>query len=356
MAESVREKANVVVIDDDRLVRDLVCRILKKEYTARGYESAEEALRSENLASVRPGRLTGFLGPTARGRRPPCGRCSGWSSSIAAGCGGGASRSGRPSGPGSATCPRSGACTRACGSGEQLVYLGRLCGRASRGRRRRTVDTWLERLGLADRRDDRLDALSHGNQQRVQLIAALVQRARPARARRAVLRPRPDRHRQSWPTCWPRWRRRARRCCSPATSSTSSRTSARTSSSSTTAGSCWPASSTSCGPRCRSGSWTSATGAPTPDWSRRRGRRRRGDGRPGSACESTGDTDLAAIVVGRPAGRRRDPLVRLPAPDAVGAVPSGGGGVSGVRQSWLVAAARDPRTEPVAGLPRGLAV
>ncbi len=52
MSESVREKANVVVIDDDRLVRDLVCRILKKEYTARGYESAEEALRSENLASV----------------------------------------------------------------------------------------------------------------------------------------------------------------------------------------------------------------------------------------------------------------------------------------------------------------
>ena len=36
------------------------------------------------------------------------------------------------------------------------------------------MDTWLERLGLADRARDRLDALSHGNQQRVQLIAALV--------------------------------------------------------------------------------------------------------------------------------------------------------------------------------------
>ena len=33
---------------------------------------------------------------------------------------------------------------------------------------------WLERFGLADRTDDRVDALSHGNQQRVQLIAALI--------------------------------------------------------------------------------------------------------------------------------------------------------------------------------------
>jgi hypothetical protein len=38
----------------------------------------------------------------------------------------------------------------------------------------RGVDTWLARLGLAGRAEDRLDALSHGNQQRVQLIAALV--------------------------------------------------------------------------------------------------------------------------------------------------------------------------------------
>ena len=38
----------------------------------------------------------------------------------------------------------------------------------------RGVDRWLERLGLNDRRRDRLDSLSHGNQQRVQLVAALV--------------------------------------------------------------------------------------------------------------------------------------------------------------------------------------
>jgi ABC-2 type transport system ATP-binding protein len=56
---------------------------------------------------------------------------------------------------------------------DQLVYLGQLCGR-SPGDVTRSVDAWLERLGLADRAGDRLDALSHGNQQRVQLIAALV--------------------------------------------------------------------------------------------------------------------------------------------------------------------------------------
>jgi len=56
---------------------------------------------------------------------------------------------------------------------DQLVHLGRLCGR-SQADVERSVDTWLERLGVAERAGDRLDALSHGNQQRGQLIAALV--------------------------------------------------------------------------------------------------------------------------------------------------------------------------------------
>jgi ABC-2 type transport system ATP-binding protein len=56
---------------------------------------------------------------------------------------------------------------------DQLVYLGQLCGRGANDVGR-SVDGWLERLGLAGRAADRLDALSHGNQQRVQLIAALV--------------------------------------------------------------------------------------------------------------------------------------------------------------------------------------
>src|SRR5207344_3440085 len=56
---------------------------------------------------------------------------------------------------------------------DQLVYLGRLCGRTI-AEVSRSVDGWLDRLGLSDRASDRLDALSHGNQQRVQLIAALI--------------------------------------------------------------------------------------------------------------------------------------------------------------------------------------
>ncbi|HKA69761.1 MAG TPA: ATP-binding cassette domain-containing protein [Actinomycetes bacterium] len=56
---------------------------------------------------------------------------------------------------------------------DQLVYLGELGGRSAMDVRR-SVDNWLERLDLADRAKGRLDVLSHGNQQRVQLIAALV--------------------------------------------------------------------------------------------------------------------------------------------------------------------------------------
>jgi ABC-2 type transport system ATP-binding protein len=55
---------------------------------------------------------------------------------------------------------------------EQLEYLGRLHGMdaAAAGATAR----WLQRLGVADRATSKVEALSHGNQQRVQLAAALV--------------------------------------------------------------------------------------------------------------------------------------------------------------------------------------
>jgi ABC-2 type transport system ATP-binding protein len=56
---------------------------------------------------------------------------------------------------------------------EQLAYLGELHGMAGADARRAATG-WLERFDLADRRDDQLQALSHGNQQRMQLAAALV--------------------------------------------------------------------------------------------------------------------------------------------------------------------------------------
>ena len=56
---------------------------------------------------------------------------------------------------------------------EQLVYLGRLHGMTGQSAHREAT-RWLERFGLAERRNDELQALSLGNQQRVQLAAALI--------------------------------------------------------------------------------------------------------------------------------------------------------------------------------------
>ena len=57
--------------------------------------------------------------------------------------------------------------------GEQVEYLGRLHGMSSQDAAAATK-TWLERLEIADRSESKVEALSHGNQQRVQLAAALV--------------------------------------------------------------------------------------------------------------------------------------------------------------------------------------
>jgi ABC-2 type transport system ATP-binding protein len=57
--------------------------------------------------------------------------------------------------------------------GEQLQYLGRLHGMTSVDAAAATT-RWLERLDLADRASSKVGSLSHGNQQRVQLVAALV--------------------------------------------------------------------------------------------------------------------------------------------------------------------------------------
>ena len=56
---------------------------------------------------------------------------------------------------------------------DQLEYLGRLHG-LSGAEASVATRTWLERLDIADRAQSKVEALSHGNQQRVQLAAALV--------------------------------------------------------------------------------------------------------------------------------------------------------------------------------------
>ena len=54
---------------------------------------------------------------------------------------------------------------------DQLVYLARLHGRDDAPE---AAERWIDRLGLTERAGDRVEQLSLGNQQRVQLAAALV--------------------------------------------------------------------------------------------------------------------------------------------------------------------------------------
>jgi len=81
---------------------------------------------------------------------------------------------------------------------DQLEYFARLHGlpAAEAGS---AAGYWIERLGVADRADDRVEALSLGNQQRVQLAAALVHNPRSwswtSRSRGWT---------RSGSTCWPR--------------------------------------------------------------------------------------------------------------------------------------------------------
>ncbi|RBY94190.1 ABC transporter ATP-binding protein [Blastococcus sp. TBT05-19] len=57
--------------------------------------------------------------------------------------------------------------------GEQVAYFGRLHGMDAAAASRASAE-WVDRLGLGERRNDPVEKLSLGNQQRVQLAAALV--------------------------------------------------------------------------------------------------------------------------------------------------------------------------------------
>ncbi|MCW2580209.1 MAG: ABC-type multidrug transport system, ATPase component [Blastococcus sp.] len=59
--------------------------------------------------------------------------------------------------------------------GEQVTYFARLHG-LDRAAAAKAAGEWVERLGLGARRNDAVEKLSLGNQQRVQLAAALVSR------------------------------------------------------------------------------------------------------------------------------------------------------------------------------------
>jgi ABC-2 type transport system ATP-binding protein len=57
--------------------------------------------------------------------------------------------------------------------GEQLAYFARLSGRST-AEASDAATAWMDRLGLLDRAASRVEELSHGNQQRVQLAVSLV--------------------------------------------------------------------------------------------------------------------------------------------------------------------------------------
>ncbi|MBR6771741.1 MAG: ATP-binding cassette domain-containing protein [Lachnospiraceae bacterium] len=56
---------------------------------------------------------------------------------------------------------------------DQLIYFAQLKG-MNRQAAKRSVEGWLERLGMIEYRDKKLDTLSKGNQQKIQLITALA--------------------------------------------------------------------------------------------------------------------------------------------------------------------------------------
>ncbi len=122
---------------------------------------------------VRPGRIVGFLGPNGAGKttamrcifglaNPDAGEIS-WQGHVV----------GHHDRLRFGYMPEERGLYPRMRVGEQLAYFGFLSG-MSRSQARQAADHWLGTLGLSDRARSRLEELSHGNQQRVQLATALV--------------------------------------------------------------------------------------------------------------------------------------------------------------------------------------
>jgi ABC-2 type transport system ATP-binding protein len=123
--------------------------------------------------SVRPGRLVGFLGPNGAGKTTTM-RCI---FGLARPDRGTVEWNGNPIDRAARLrfgyMPEQRGLYPRMKVGDQLGYFAQQHGLSARTAQAATI-RWLDRLGLADRIGSRLEALSHGNQQRVQLGAALV--------------------------------------------------------------------------------------------------------------------------------------------------------------------------------------
>jgi ABC-2 type transport system ATP-binding protein len=123
--------------------------------------------------AVAPGELCGFLGPNGAGKTTAM-RCI---VGVTAPDAGAVRWRGRPLEEAATGrigyMPEERGLYPRMGVHEQLVYLARLHG-VDGSTAARSADDWIERLGLVERADDPVETLSLGNQQRVQLAAALV--------------------------------------------------------------------------------------------------------------------------------------------------------------------------------------
>ena len=122
---------------------------------------------------VRPGRIVGFLGRNGAGKTTTMRSVFG----LVAPDSGSVAYDGAPIDP--ATRLRFGYMPEERGLyprmkvRDQLIYFARMSGMSSADAST-SVSRWLETFDLADRADAKLEELSHGNQQRIQLAAAIV--------------------------------------------------------------------------------------------------------------------------------------------------------------------------------------
>ena len=123
--------------------------------------------------AVQPGRMLGFLGPNGAGKTTAMRAVFGLITPDA----GSVSWRGQPIGPEQRLrfgyMPETRGLYPKMKAADQLTYLGTLHGMSPASARESAIK-WLERLGLGDRTADQVEKLSHGNQQRVQLAAALI--------------------------------------------------------------------------------------------------------------------------------------------------------------------------------------
>jgi ABC-2 type transport system ATP-binding protein len=123
--------------------------------------------------TVQPGRMLGFLGPNGAGKTTTMRAIFGLLTPDE----GALSWQDKPIGPSERLrfgyMPETRGLYPKMKAVDQLGYLGTLHGMTSAAARE-SASKWLERLGLGERSTDPVEKLSHGNQQRVQLAAALV--------------------------------------------------------------------------------------------------------------------------------------------------------------------------------------